>query len=139
MAISFLNIYSIFQSIFSSVFPSNIILYISSIYHLISIFQSTRLRKPRHCFIKPVPTARIFQSTRLRKPRQLGLEITEAGHHFNPRGCVSLDGAIPLIFMVIYHFNPRGYVNLDPILDNCMGDWMLFQSTRLRKPRQSCV
>lgn len=136
MAISFLNIYSIFQSIFSSVFPSNIILYISSIYHLISIFQSTRLRKPRHCFIKPVPTARIFQSTRLRKPRHSREGRWPSYADFNPRGCVSLDGAIPLIFMVIYHFNPRGYVNLDPILDNCMGDWMLFQSTRLRKPRQ---
>ena len=157
MAISFLNIYSIFQSIFSSVFPSNIILYISSIYHLISIFQSTRLCKPRlrsqaHINAEWDFNPRGYVSLdwqgrnilNLRKnfnPRgyvsldEIPLCRAKPPDYFNPRGYVSLDIKAPKKRTLPTNFNPRGYVSLDYRGTYRQIYVIRFQSTRLRKPR----
>ena len=43
----------------------------SAVLYAIPLFQSTRLRKPRHILGMLFPLFWLFQSTRLRKPRQL--------------------------------------------------------------------
>ena len=55
----------------------------------------------------------VFQSTRLRKPRrnyQIGVNLRQ---YFNPRGYVSLDSMLLRVFYCLSNFNPRGYVSLD--------------------------
>ena len=78
-----------------------------------TIFQSTRLYKPRRADTWQSTSDRKFQSTRLYKPRPALPGISRSKSIFQSTRLYKLDALGPRDGMKKIYFNPRGCISLD--------------------------